>query len=289
MNVFIQGMRRNGTTVLFDLFCEDGSFGTWYEPLARVKPNVGGGSGLRKVEYFDNVRGARRFLTERFGEQEFNWGAPGNPALEFDDDVPEHIRRYLFLLTTLDEDTVIKFTRMARKAGVLHSIDPDAFFLHVVRDPRRVAASCVFGRPGPEGAGQDARRDFFTACGRGIGWNMQAFCAPLMREAGMGSGLADFARVMLVWKDCFEHTRRARELFGPRYMLVRHEDYCADPARMVRDIYSLLGREPSERLLSWARASIRGSSDVFDPDNPAWDEAFDRLGMRPALEDCGYA
>ena len=65
-------MRRNGTTVFFDLFCEDGNFGTWYEPLARVADNVGGGSGLRDADYFDNVTAARAFMAERLGPQEFN-------------------------------------------------------------------------------------------------------------------------------------------------------------------------------------------------------------------------
>ena len=41
MNVFIQGMRRNGTTILFDLFCEDDLYDCYYEPLAAaVKPAI---------------------------------------------------------------------------------------------------------------------------------------------------------------------------------------------------------------------------------------------------------
>ena len=37
MTIFMQGMRQSGTTITYDLFCADGSFETFYEPLAAPK------------------------------------------------------------------------------------------------------------------------------------------------------------------------------------------------------------------------------------------------------------
>ena len=43
MNVFIQGMRRSGTTILFDILWEDERFDCYYEPFAAAKKEVWGG------------------------------------------------------------------------------------------------------------------------------------------------------------------------------------------------------------------------------------------------------
>ena len=49
MNVFIQGMRRSGTTILYDALLDDPELSCFYEPLREEKETVGGGSGARAV------------------------------------------------------------------------------------------------------------------------------------------------------------------------------------------------------------------------------------------------
>ena len=39
--IFAQGMRRSGTTILFDLFWGDRRFRCWYEPLNRARSAKG--------------------------------------------------------------------------------------------------------------------------------------------------------------------------------------------------------------------------------------------------------
>ena len=53
MNVFIQGMRRSGTTILFDILSVDPYFDSYYEPFAAAnKEAIGGGSGMHKLIFF---------------------------------------------------------------------------------------------------------------------------------------------------------------------------------------------------------------------------------------------
>jgi hypothetical protein len=47
VSLFIQGMRRSGTTILFDALLEDPGVTGYYEPLREQDVTVGGGSGAR--------------------------------------------------------------------------------------------------------------------------------------------------------------------------------------------------------------------------------------------------
>ncbi len=47
--IFIQGMRRSGTTILYDLFSADPSLTCFYEPLAAGRPSIGGGIRMKAM------------------------------------------------------------------------------------------------------------------------------------------------------------------------------------------------------------------------------------------------
>ena len=100
MNVFIQGLRRSGTTFLFDIFLEDDRFACHYEPFARALASVGGGSGVHDADLFESVRAKRASFLDRYPEWSsrcpdfsalnfLNYGAPRLPELEFDGWVTE--------------------------------------------------------------------------------------------------------------------------------------------------------------------------------------------------------
>ena len=149
--VFAQGMRRSGTTILFDLFWGDGRFECWYEPLNRARTARGGGSKVRDVDYMERVVAFREAFLERTGDPDLqqdslNWGAPRAPELEFEDRWPDHVRRLVAAMVREGENGFVKFTRASHKLGELAGIAPDAWFLHLVRDPRAVATSHLFRR-----------------------------------------------------------------------------------------------------------------------------------------------
>ncbi len=86
MNVFIQGMRRSGTTFLFDILSADGRFDGYYEPLAKAKRRaLGGGSGVSKEDFFHKIRETRNAFASFYNLPNtdiLNYGAPRCPELE---------------------------------------------------------------------------------------------------------------------------------------------------------------------------------------------------------------
>src|SRR4051812_9692302 len=97
--IFIQGMRRSGTTIVYDLLSEDSALTCLYEPLAAGRTSIGGGSGLRDFDLFTDLRPVREAFARAQPElediAELNFGAPRDWRLEFESDLPLLIRAYL--------------------------------------------------------------------------------------------------------------------------------------------------------------------------------------------------
>ena len=150
MNIFIQGMRRSGTTILYDAFLEDPGLRCFYEPFCLGKVTIGGGSGAREMDLFSDARAMRKeFQSSRYPSLDlelFNWGGPRDPDVELEARLPEHGRGYLRYLLDSAPEVLVKEVRMYQKIPDLAELDPGAAFVHVVRDPRAVVAShCLAG------------------------------------------------------------------------------------------------------------------------------------------------
>ena len=297
MNLFVQGMRRSGTTILYDAFLEDSELRCFYEPFSKGKVTMGGGSGLREADLFEGARALREDLRRRrypsLDAEIFNWGGPRDPDRELETDLPEHCRDYLGHLLNSAPNTLIKEVRMYRKIPELAAQDPDAALVQVVRDPRAVAASHLLGR-GAEHLDSFPNDDAFFEhrSGRGL-WSSSRLSELLLEwpeYEHLGRNMPDFLRVLLVWKVTFEETlREGRRCFGDRYMLLRHEDFRADPAGVLGSVYGLWGRKMPEEVASFASQHVQPEQRIFAEDDPRWQEAFWRLGMEPALREGGYS
>lgn len=302
--VFAQGMRRSGTTIVFDLMLEDGRFDCFYEPLAATKPAFGGGSAMRaKTDLFENVRAARvQFLDEnpkllarcpKFIEHNYlNYGAPRLAALEFEPELPQYCRDYVSHLTKSAPYTFLKFTRMHSKVYCLKDIEPNSKFIHILRDPRHVVASYLFGKQSKFRSSFEDRGDFFTRVSSMSRWSSREFSDFILSYEGKdyGEPFEDFLRVLLIWKYKFETTyRQAVEAFGDNYYLLRHEDLLEQPDNTIGRLYGFLGVEPSSRVLDWAHSNLRSPSKPYAHQDVNWQTAFDRLNMWDALKGSGYA
>lgn len=294
MNVFLQGMRRSGTTVYFDLFWDDPRFDSFYEPLARMhRPVFGGGSGIRDDDLFAPVKAIREDYVRRMGiadAEELVRGAPIRPEVEFEEALPDAVVGYLAELLRGEKPKAIKFTRMAYRVPILHRLDPNAALLHLVREPRAVVTSHI--------AGSARRRDyeesdeFFGTRGRGTNWSSHQLAQSLMaRTENEDLGpLSDVERVLLVWRESFRRTYTdGNELFGDRYRLLRQEDLVADPEGSINRIFEVLGLPSLPETVAWAKAAMRPSAPPFAPDDERWASAVERLGMVEDLELAGYA
>lgn len=286
-------MRRSGTTILFDLLYEDPSLTCFYEPLAAGSASFGGGSGLRDVDFFEGLRVLREEFAAGHPEladvSHLNHGAPRDWRLEFERDLPEVVRAYLRFLLAQGDAVAMKCTRMARKLPALVEIAPGSRLLCVVRDPRAVTVSYLFGR------GHRRREElldldrFFGDVSEWSQWSSHAFSEHLLAGMSASSPVRDFERILLVWHDAYRETLHgARDAYGERAMVVRHEDLRAAPVATIRRVYEFLERPLPPVVERLAAEAVRPDQEIVAPDDRRWDEAYERLGMRDAVREAGY-
>lgn len=289
-------MRRSGTTILFDALREDPELRCFYEPLREEGETPGGGSGARAEDAFAETRALRgAFRTARYpslAADDFNWGGPRHPELELEPELPVHCRELLAWLLRQAPHVAIKETRLYCKAAGLAALDPEAAFVHVVRDPRAVAASIVLGR----GRRQLERlRDadgFFADRKPRKLWSSRAISDRLLARPAHAliHHPSNVLRVLLVWKESFERARRdGMRLFGERYLLLRNEELRSDPAAQLTRLYSLLGRELPAPVAEWAAANVREPEPPYAAADPRWAEELARGGLADAMGEAGYS
>jgi hypothetical protein len=296
VKLFILGLRRSGTTILFDALGEDEALRCYYEPLREEDATEGGGSGARSGDAFAETRAWReRYRDSHYPElplDQFNWGGPRDAELELEPWLPEHVRGFLAHLLTSAEDVAIKETRLHHKLGALAELAPDARLVHLVRDPRAVSASMLLGRRRRLDLYPDADA-FFTVRTRRKLWSSRPISAVLLgrrRSLGLPPDLPDFLRPLLVWTAAFEAAHGdGRRLFGDRYTLLRLEDLRSAPAEALGRVYGLTGRPLPPEVERWAAAHLRRDEELQFSEDPRWARAARRLGMEDALAAAGYA
>lgn len=295
MKLLIQGMRRSGTTIVYDALLEDPSLYCLYEPFSHAREAVGGGSGMREADLFARVRELReQFRRARhpsLDTEVLNWGAPRAPELELDSELPEVGRDYLGFLLDQAPDVVIKEVRLYCKLVALARLAPDAGLVHLVRDPRAVATSYLMGRDRRRADRFATADEFFAHRSPRSMWASRPLAQALSSRPGY-EGLvdcADVVRVLGVWRFVFEQTRAGAAAFAERQLLLRHEDVTAQPVVALEAVYQLIGRSPPAAVIDWAGANIaQRDDDVFAPGDPRWATALAQAGLEEVLEPAGY-
>ena len=164
--------------------------------------------------------------------------------------------------------------------------------MHVVRDPRAVAASTLLGRRRRTDIYPDAETFFTARTGRRL-WSSRRISEEVIarrRSLDIPADIPDFLRPLLVWKAAFETTAGDGErLFGERYALVRLEDLRLDPRRELERIYALTGRPLPDAVTEWAIENVRRDAHIDHGEDPRWAQAARLIGMEPELDRAGYA
>lgn len=295
MKLILQGMRRSGTTIVYDALAQDAALTTWYEPLAAaVNPAIGGGSGARDVDPFESLRAARADFLGARGLTDpalVNLGGPRDATLEFDREFPPLVADYLRFLLDRPGPVAAKFTRIYAKVPAVARLFPTAGFVHLVRDPRAVVASYLFGKGRQYAARFGAPDVFFHARTDRTAWSSYPISELVRREYAHESlpEPTDLERILLVWRFTYERVKLdAARVYGPRAIMLRHEDFCADPARELERLYSLAGYTPPAAVVAWAVANVCPPGPIHAADDPRWRQAFERMGMSRLAEEAGY-
>ena len=294
--ILIQGMRRSGTTILYDALLEDPELHCFYEPLREDTETPGGGSDARESDPFTETRALRAaFRQEHFPEvpiEDFNLGGPGNPAMELGPDMPPHCSGFLATLLDRPEPVMLKETRFYDKLEAVDAVAPDdTVLIHVVRDPRAVAASMMMGRGRKRADSYSTPEAFFDEREQRKLWSSRQLSQILLQrpEYSHLRRPANFLRILLVWKHTFESTfNDGQRIFGDRYVMLRNEELRADPVGGISRVYRAAGRPTPPAVAEWARGKVRAPEVPYAATDPRWGEAFAALGMREALENAGY-
>ncbi len=295
MKLIFQGMRRSGTTIVYDALAQDDALSLWYEPLAAAKaPAIGGGSGARDVDVFAELRDARQRFAHDHGLTDtdvLNFVAPRDASLEFLSDLPAVVEDYLRFLVDHPGPVAAKFTRIYAKVPLIHQLFPNAGFVHLVRDPRAVVMSYLFGKQRRYEKRTSPPRVFFGRRSERSAWSSYPFSEQI-RKAYQHENLpepTDLERVLLVWKYTYEKVRDAlATTYGDRGIRVRHEDFCADPEVELERVYSLVRRTVPDSVVSWARANLRTPAPIHAANDRRWRIAFERMKMIELVQSCGY-
>ncbi len=295
MTLILQGMRRSGTTIVYDALAQDPTLTLWYEPLAAAaKPSIGGGSGAREVDPFEGLRAARTEFLAAHGLSDpalLNLGGPRDAALEFEREFPSLVADYLRFLIDRPGPVAAKFTRLYAKVPAVAALFPNAGFVHLVRDPRAVVASYLFGK-GRQYVDRFGPPDvFFGRRSDRTAWSSYPI-SELVRREYAGESLpepTDLERILLVWRFTYERVKLdAARSYGERAIRLRHEDFCADPATELVRLYTLDGRTPPAEVVSWVKANVRPPGPIHAAGDPRWREAFVRMNMAALVEEAGF-
>ncbi len=295
--ILIQGMRRSGTTILYDAMLEDPELHCFYEPLREDADTPGGGSGARETDPFAETRSLRlAFRNAHYPDldiAEFNCGGPGNPAAELGPELPPHCAGFLGSLFDQDEHggrVLVKETRFYDKLEAVDALVPaGSVLVHVVRDPRSVAVSMMVGKS--RARAYASADEYFAEREKRKLWSSRQLSQQLLKGDEF-PGIrkpANFERILMVWKHTFESTwRDGRRLFGDRYVLLRNEELRADPVAAIARVYEAAGRPTPPEVAGWARGKVKDPEVPFAANDPRWATAFAELDMGEALVNAGY-
>jgi hypothetical protein len=296
MKLFMQGMRRSGTTVVFDALSQDDRLDLYYEPFSAGRVGaLGGGSGLQPVDLMEKIRETRASFIEANGldldPNYFNWGAPREPELELETELPPVCREYIAAMLGRSQHTVFKFTRMYCKVRELWRLAEDGCFALLVRHPQEVVASYMYGRDQKRREKFADREAFFTFRSTANPWNSRRFIECIAAEENRPELLEmpDWMTYLALWKYTFDRPfQDGSRAFGDRFTIVRYEDMTTGPEEVLARLYRMMGLEPNSTSVTWARAKLRTSEKACYPEDERWTAAYEQLGLNESLADAGY-
>lgn len=157
-------------------------------------------------------------------------------------------------LDLADFGMVYKEPFMAMAADELARHFAEARFIHLIRDGRDCADSMerTYGAALSDRV-LDAQAGRWREVGSEIGTGMllDGMIVPWWVDEENARRFLDasrYERYLWLWKECVTRARRAVSIAGHRYLEIRYEELCAEPAATGRKLLEFLGIEDSRRF-----------------------------------------
>lgn len=293
-SLIVCGLRRSGTSILYEALSRDSRLRGLYEPLGVVRDEpVRGGSSVITGDVMAEVRRVRAGFLAQHPEIDpaiVNHGAPRDANVEIDPALPAAVRAYLESVHAPPGPRLTKYVRATERIDVLADLEPDGVLVWTTRDPREVVRSYLHGR---ERRWQrfytDADAVFSTRSNRDP-WAVRRLSEALLQRAGSSAAdPTDAERIVMVWAWTLGRLEQdGPRRFGERALRIRHEDFGADPERWLSSIYELAGASPHAGPLTFARDELVPPPRWEIADDPRWGDLFARAGAAELVDRLGY-
>jgi hypothetical protein len=251
--IFIIGMGRSGTTVVFEALASHQDLG-WLSNYSRLFPTFPHITTIHRL--FLGLRGQKRqwnkvsfvnkllpkpaeaypvweyLLGREFSYSFLRQAKPGSSDIE---------KTHQFLKQLLKWEGKTRFC--AKLTGpprirFLSQIFNDAFFIDIVRDPRAVVSSLISA-------------DFWKEKGglKGPFWyhSLDDEALEIWKEAGD----SPVVLASLLYREVYQTTEQERQSINSRYCRVHYEHFIEDPLLTMNGILSFCGLERSEKVSAY--------------------------------------
>lgn len=192
-----------------------------------------------------------------------------------------------------DFGMVYKEPFMAMAASAIARHFPAARFIHLVRDGRDCAHSMerTYGLALSD-AVLDARSARWREVGSeiGVGRVHEGSVVPWWVPAERTRQFLDasrYERYLWLWRECVMRARESATISGERYLELRYEELCRNPAQSGERLLDFLGMEGAHRFRK-RLASARSSSIGAGSRHPRGRDGAALEGVRDLMRELGY-
>lgn len=280
----MQGLRRSGTTILFDILSQDRRLKLYYEPFSAGKKTMGGGSGVQKKDLTLSLRNFRDNFCKNHNVKNTsfsNRGAPRNFKLEvFNDKLTDLEKKYISELSN-NKNVCLKFTRATFIIEELFNIDKSGSFIHVEKDAKQWVMSHIFAKNYKNKSlrnpdiffGKDINFNFWSQ--ENIANRFIKLTNPkLLSEPG-------YIKLLYIWSSFNSKIENdGKNFFKKNYFKVKNSDLYFNLDNTIEKLYDHINIPLSSKALFWARENVRKPREVIFDHDKRWEEGFFRANIK---------
>lgn len=284
MPIIGQGLRRSGTTIVYDIISQDERIKCFYEPLSLARPSIGGGSKVSQVDVSLNLRQIRKEFCDikkiSLDHKVFNFGAPTNYILESDREHLNYlIKEYLAFIIKKHPNSFLKFTRASLFINDVYNLSPDSLFLHIVKNPARWVASHI-SKTSDDKIIKDPNL-FFNLKKEFNNWSQENISNLIINKYDKKFlSRPAYFKLLYLWNFLNNKTKNdAYKLYKNNYIQIYNDDLYINYKNYLDKIYDYLKINPKIQIYDWCLDNVKKPKEILFSNDTRWAESFEELGI----------